>query len=86
MHFFSALMRHEIFRSFVNIIAFLLYMKSCSHDVNGTLMTEHGTKGRFYVIALSGSINLVCHFLDPRCLPINNITHILCLHVENCST
>ena len=44
-------------------------MQSCSCDVNVTLKTEHGTKGRFYVIALSASTiteskMLVCHFLD----------------------
>ena len=55
MYFFSILMRHEMFHCFVNIIAFLLYMQSCSRDVNGTLKTEHGIKGRFYVVALSAS-------------------------------
>ena len=62
-------MRHEIVHCFVDIIAVLLYMQSCSRDINGTMRTEHGTKGRFYVIALSASTItdckiLVCHFLD----------------------
>ena len=72
MFFFSALMRHEMFHCFVNIVALLLYMQSCSRDVNGTLKTEHGTKGRLYVIALSASTItcskiLVCLF---QILPI----------------
>ena len=52
MYFFSAVRRHDIVYCLVNSIAFLLYMQSCSRDVNGTLKAEHGTKGRCYVIAL----------------------------------